>query len=88
LFLSDQNLAVQPFDEANLNLVGSPVETRLRVTHDAVTYALDFSSSKVGSLAIGDTELLWRDRGGKVIDPIPPIVAATARMACINAARW
>jgi hypothetical protein len=88
LFLSDQNLAVQPFDEANLSLVGSPVETRLRVTHDAVTYALDFSSSKVGSLAIGDTELLWRDRGGKVIDPIPPIVAATARMACINAARW
>jgi len=73
LFLRDQTLMAQPFDQSRLELSGDPVPIAEHVGLNGATARPLFSASETGALiyqsgqAGGGWNLLWRSREGKQV---------------------
>jgi eukaryotic-like serine/threonine-protein kinase len=74
LFHQQTALVAQKFDAAHGTLSGDPVTLVTDVQHDGGTFHTVFTVAKEGALlyqpgssTVGDTDLLWMDRNGKVL---------------------
>ena len=73
LFMRGSTLVAQPFDATSLRATGEPVPVADRVESNAIGNRGSFSVSDSGVLAyraIGETQLLWLDRAGRVLATI------------------
>jgi serine/threonine-protein kinase len=77
LFLRDQTLMAQPFDEANLKTIGDPFSVASGVSNTASTVQIAASVSADGTLAYiagpsVTTQLTWVDRSGTKLGTVGP----------------
>ena len=84
-FWRDATLLAQPFDERKLELGGNPVPVATAVGLNFLTNQSLFSVSNSGTLvffagAVGQSELVWVDRGGRRLGKPGP----TAAINCLS----
>ncbi|MGH9891764.1 MAG: hypothetical protein ACREA0_07245, partial [bacterium] len=76
LYAQGTTLLAQPFDAADLRLHGEPVRIASGVEHLMERGVPSFSVSSTGVLAYsgagGQTQLVWKDRTGRVVGEVEP----------------